>query len=226
MDSKPHKPGSITLVSAVIAVIAHGLWWLVPQPVTEAAAVHAPKQLIVYPDQGPQVWSPTLFSLPSTLGFSGVMQRGPEERDPPLQSPLRLEVHRPLQPGSLFPRPDLPPPPRIERHGAEFSPPVPAPREPASRFVWTLRVSTPGAPSEEIELTRLPPAVDPPTVLVMKGELLFDSGGQVRSVLVDSGGPEEPWRGRMTRALRRTRLPRGTGDRRLRFRLSYEPEEV
>lgn len=209
----------LPLFSLAFALLLHAVWLVVPQPRVAPVQPGMPMRLVAYPNLDSQVWSPTLFSLPSSLGFSGVMKQRSSNVVPPLQTPLQVKAAYDFHPKAYFNSreitlPDAPDGFKPASPGIQAST-----REEPMEFSWTIRNSGDGV---DIELTRQPPPVTPGKPMVMTGVLSFDAAGQVISLIVDPVGPPEPWRSEMLQSLRRSRIRRGVGPVSLRFRFGYE----
>jgi hypothetical protein len=213
----------VPLIAVTVSLVVHGLWALLPFPQLEPVSYIPPPPLRAIPNLDTHVWSPTLFSLPSPVGFSAVLKSMPEPAPAPLQSPLQLLSAYVLDLNGLFPTNGLPPlssgrPPLA----AVFPPARPAPSLTARS--WELR-SHAGA-ELPVQLTRLLPAPPDGRTLVLTGSLRFDRTGQVETLRLDPPAPAPPEFARdLAAALRRSRLPRGMGPADYVFRLAYvQPE--
>lgn len=212
-------PWGLPILSMAFALLVHAMWLVMPQPWISPVEPGKPVRLVAYSNLDSQVWSPTLFSLPSSLGFSGVMRQRTSSVVPPLKTPLKVTMPYDFQPRTYFKSHEITLPDPAEAFQStsrEIRGPSPvAVRE--SR--WILR-NVGG--DIKIELTRQPPAVSSGKPVVMTGVLEFDAAGQVKSLIVDPELPPEPWRSEMLHSLRRARIPRGVGPVSIRFRFGYE----
>lgn len=212
---------AVSGVAALVSLLAHGVW-LAPRLETPAAGEPGPVPAITaYSGRESQVWSPILFSLPSSIGFSGAMKQGGINILPPLQSPLDLRERLGLNPSELFPSAELPTLP-----GASYVPPITASGVNVKPDVensarWTL--SSPGSGEQGFLNVRFPPLPVDQAPLVLTGEFCFDRYGQVNALMVDPPAPPGAYHSEILNTLWRVRLPRNEErERRLRFRLVFE----
>lgn len=219
---KPLLPArAVSGVALLAALLAHGLWLAPRLETPRAAAPPSVPGLTAYSGRGSQVWSPILFSLPSSIGFSGAIKPGTVNILPPLQSPLDLRARLELNPSELFAPAELPPLP-----GASEPPPVIVSADKTGRETdgpprWTL--SSPGSAEAGFMNARFPPLPEDRAPLVLTGQFRFDRYGQVASLVVDPPAPPAAYPPELLGALWRIRLPRNAEpERRLRFRLAYE----
>ncbi|MGA0369714.1 MAG: hypothetical protein ACO3N7_09730, partial [Kiritimatiellia bacterium] len=182
---KPRFPSwGLPLLAVSLTLMVHALWLVFPQPRPVPAPEPRSVRLFAYPNLDARTWSPTLFSLPSSLGFSGAIRPNSNNVRPPLQSPLSLIDSAPLDLSRIFPEPGLKyDPPRewlLPVTSAAYTDPLPFSKN--TPYVWTLKVLEGVA---DLELNRLPPSPGDKLTLVLTGEMTFDAGGQITSLFLD-----------------------------------------
>lgn len=212
-------------LALAVALLFHLIWALLPFPsATMPETPPPPARLTMVSEARGMAWSPTFFSLPTAIGFSGVMRRETQVVLPPLDSPVDLSLHHPLDPLDVFPPAVLPPPERL----AALAPITPEstvtdPILPPPSFRWTLRLE--GADDLRLLSFRPPRVPSPPTSRRMTGAVEFDRHGQVTHLVMDPGSLSDSLRAEAATALRLARVQRGRGPVRARFELVLEPRE-
>lgn len=214
----------LPILALSASVLVHALWLIPPQKQPDVQVKSQALRLYAYPNLDTRVWSPTLFSLPSSLGFSGAIRQNTSNVLPPLKSPVRINHPTPLQMEAMFPDPGL----RTELNLQTRLPVTLQLTEKTSTrpdMVYAWRLDTPEHPDIRLELNRspgIPPSEGP---VVITGTLVFDPGGQVKSLLLDPPMLYPDLRPQVIRSLRRVRRLNGSGSQRLRFRFAYVPVE-
>lgn len=223
---KPKSPSWVLPVLALsLAVMAHAVWLLVPQPAISLRKPVKAIRLYAYPNLDTQAWSPTLFSLPSPLGFSGAIRQRTSNVIPPLTSPVVLNQTFPFNMEDVFPDPGMKSNPDNSTALPVMVDPSRAfPEEESRPFEWSFRASK--GRSADFELTRLPDAPPHGKVMVVTGIILFDLNGQVMSLLFDSPDSLGQMRPQILRSLRRLRWLTGGKESLVRFRFEYTPVEA
>jgi hypothetical protein len=79
----------------VLVLAPHLSWLMIPlhAPVSPPSA--ASSRMAYLPGDGAKVWSPILFSLPTSAGFSGALRKEGSRIRPPLGEPLDLAMRLP-----------------------------------------------------------------------------------------------------------------------------------
>lgn len=220
---KPSFPSwGLPILALSLAVLVHGLWLVAPQYPPEIAARPHKVRLYAYPNLDTRVWSPTLFSLPSSMGFSGAMRQNASNVLPPLKSPVRISRPTEVSMDLLFTEPVLQNELPLRSNLPVTLPPIALPVESAAwGYVWQLDALN--GPKSQLEINRLP--VSPPGggPLVVTGTFDFDRGGQVQSLILDPPALSPDLRTQVIRALRRVRQIKPAAPRRVRFRFAYVP---
>lgn len=214
------------LVSLLTAVLLHALWLMMPWSRPLRPSEPPPRTVLNFqPESTGFLWSPTLFSLPTSLGFSGARDRQSQTvAMPPLESPLDLSMPMSSMPMDLLPPAASP----MQRMTPRFAPLTSETAElpPESRpgpHRWTLTFTSEDAP--ELLVFRPPRIPVSPVTLKISGVMHFDEHGQVKHLLVDPPGPPTPLRQETLQSLRLARIPRGLGPVRTRFALNLQPQE-
>lgn len=207
------------LLSMTFALALHALWLVIPQPRIPRVKPNKTVRLIAYSNLDSRVWSPTLFSLPSSLGFSGVIKQRSSNVVPPLKTPLQVTMAYDFQPRDYFKNRDILFPESSTRFETTTRGLGRSPSTISEESGWVLRNVEGGV---QMELTRQPPPISSGNPVIMTGVLEFDAAGQVKSLIVDPVTPPEPWRSEMLQVLRRARISRGAGPVVIRFRFGYE----
>ncbi|MCC5850552.1 MAG: hypothetical protein JJU29_20895 [Verrucomicrobia bacterium] len=215
------------VISVLTALFLHALWLMMPLSKPQRPATSPTRTVLNFqPESTGFLWSPTLFSLPTSMGFSGARDRQSQTvAMPPLESPLDLAMSLDLAPANLLPSPTLP----MQSMQPRFAPLTPAAEEfpPESRsgpYRWRLSFTSDEAP--ELQVFRPPRIPLSPVTLNITGVMHFDEYGQVSHLLVDPPGPPPPLRQELLQSLRLARIQRGLGPVRARFQLNLQPEEV
>lgn len=222
---KPRLPSwALPLLAVTVSFILHALWLIFPQPPPPPGPKPTFFSLVAYPNLNARTWSPTLFSLPSSLGFSSAIRQKTSNVLPPLQSPVNLASIEPVDLGAIFPESGLESPLNMRTRlpvTVSSAPPAVPPVQPA--FSWRLQVLE--GPLSDLELTRLPPPPVSANPLVITGVMSFDTAGQVRSLFLDPQSLAPELRTQVLRALRRVRRNGELKEARIRFRFTYLPVE-
>ncbi|MDF3128902.1 hypothetical protein P0Y35_06820 [Kiritimatiellaeota bacterium B1221] len=221
---KPKYPSWILPILAVsLSLTVHALWLLPPQALPPAQPAPQESRLYAYLNLDARTWSPTLFSLPSSLGFSGAIEQNASNVEPPLKSPVQLTRLEPVNLSLLFDDAVLHPPLAMQSQlpVTVYSDHRPA-SKPAFPSVWRLQVLE--GPSSKLELSRLPPEPSGGSVVVT-GDMTFDQGGQLTSLILDPMDLPENLRSDIVRVLRRVRREGSQIEARIRFRFSFAPSE-
>lgn len=208
------------LTASIIAVSGHLIWALMPlpspPPPPEVRGVH----FTALTGSRPQIASPILFSLPSSLGFSSVALQQRNRILPPLNSPLTLSLptHIPLE--DTFPAAPSRAVPGHASAPLDHQIPFPAPEHPAANR-WHLRALDPEPGGPVLHMFR-PPQLPPASAARrFTGTLQFNDFGQVDSLLVNPG-PVPPTAD-ILQSLRHVRIPRESAPRRVPFELHFQP---
>ena len=222
---KPRLPGwLLTPFCLVVAVGGHVLWLGMevemrpPPPGRDAPA------LTTVTSTQWKDWTPVLFSLPTSKGFSSVLGRVEADVLPPVTSPLKLTERFDFDAREWFdngvdrsvslPQPDDRP---------ITTEPLPL-RTPSPDGVVGWRMSAPGRPEVQLRFYRDPRLRNPERALRIEGEMRFDSFGQLSSLILEPGSGHHGWVDQLLPDLRQVRVDAGTGDLSTRFRLEYFPE--
>ena len=222
---KPRFPSwGLPLLAVVLSLLVHALWLISPQKQPELQPKPQIVRLYAYPNLDTRVWSPTLFSLPSSLGFSGAIRQNTSNVLPPLKSPVRISHPTPLQIEAMFPDTGIQREPSLRNRLPVTVQPME--RTPAAKdLVYAWKLDTPDHPDILLELNRapgIPPSEGP---VVITGTLVFDPGGQVQSMMLDPPVLYPGLRPQVIRSLRRVRRLNGSDTQRIRFRFAYVPAE-
>lgn len=206
------------------SLLAHAVWLIPPQHHPAPASSPPTIKLYAYPNLDTSVWSPTLFSLPSALGFSGAMRPSTSNVLPPLKSPVRISQLTPVNIEILFPEPVIKEKIQLQTLLPITVPPTGFAADSVPEiYAWRLEVLD--APDIRLELNRLPGVPPFQGGVVLTGTMTFDPGGQVQSLLLDPPVMYPDLRPQIIRSLRRVRRLRGNGTQRIRFRFAYAPVE-
>lgn len=215
----------VPFLAVSLTVIVHVVWLVIPQK--EMTLRPEPKgvRLYAYPNLDARAWSPTLFSLPSSLGFSGAIRKNTNNVLPPLKSPLKLTTLSPVDLTALFPEPGLEKVMPV-RSRLPVTVRVDSPEELAEppSFVWTLQVLE--GKGSRLELNRLPAPPADGNALVLNGVMTFDPAGQITSLFLEPNSLKGSTRAQIIRALRRVRRSGEATEGRIRFRFAYQPAGV
>ncbi len=222
---KPKYPAWILPILALsLSVTVHALWLLPPQELPPQQPPPKESRLYAYLNLDARTWSPTLFSLPSSLGFSGAIEQNASNVEPPLKSPVQLTRLEPVNLTELFDDAVLHPPLAMRSNLpiTVFTKSESALR-PEFPSVWRLKVLE--GPPSKLELTRLPPEPSSGSVVV-SGAMTFDQGGQLTSLILDPVDLPPNLRSDIVRVLRRVRREGSKTEARIRFRFAFAPAEV
>lgn len=214
----------------LLALTAHLLWAMMPVSTPGPRPDPGNAQLTFWTeDQGTLPWTPTLFSLPSGMGFSGVI---PRERDrlvvPDITSRLDLRPRVEIRPLALLPELTASPEPFTPR----FLPlstrswEIPAPTV-SPRFDWEfqLRDRLTDAPLA-FQSLRKPVVPEPAGTVRVTGVMRFNAHGQVSHLILDPPGPDGAMRREILRNLRLVQIQTPGTPVETRFELSLLPVTV
>jgi|GEM_PF-1589444 len=223
---KPKLPSwALPLLALSLTLMVHGLWLVIPQPKLVHIKSSQKIRLYAYPNLDTQAWSPTLFSLPSPLGFSGAIRKSSTNIVPPLQSPVVLNKAYPLKMTDVFPDPGLQSPLNFSGElPITIYPSTPLQVAPIQKSQWRFRVLE-GSESE-FELSRLPGAPLNRKTMVITGSMSFDGNGQVQTLVLDNPTQAGDLRPQLLRSLRRIRQRTPQENSHIRFRFDYSPVEI
>lgn len=216
--AQPSPKGSgrffIGLFALCLAVGAHVLWMMLPVepfPSTREPVEASAPTIIVLPDSGPGVWSPVLFALPSSIGFSKPVISDEVTTRPPLgqSADLSLPLTAPLWEAQgelahttapVFQTPYVPV--TDLKAGQRTTPPSP-PRSTG----WTLDLVAGNAP--EVLVFR-PPANTDAFVdgFELRGSIRFDAYGTVRNLVLDRPAGLTKGQRDIVKSLYGARIPR------------------
>ncbi|WFB37388.1 hypothetical protein P3T73_06400 [Kiritimatiellota bacterium B12222] len=221
---KPKLPAwSLSMMALLLAFMVHALWVVIPQPHLHRETVVPKGKLYAYPNLDTQRWSPTLFSLPSPLGFSGAIRQREPNVLPPLKSSLILHSPSVVNLDDFFETPglDIPLSPVSHLPITVYSEAKVLP-QPVLSFSWRLTILD--GDDLDYEMVRLPGPPQSARAVVLHGTMTFDASGQVSSLILDPPLLPQETRSAVLRSLRRVRRLKGEGETRIRFRFAYEPE--
>lgn len=222
---KPHFPGRLLPpLCLLLSLGIHALWGL-----AEFGTPYAPPddptapRMVALPSTTFKEWTPVLFSLPSSSGFSSALGESREEVIPPLDSPLRLTGPAPMDSRSA--RAALPgeaspvEPPQWSPVTADSFPPEAA--EPPAATGW--RLTFPARPDLQVRFVRDARLPSPSRFLRVEGEIAFDRHGLPAFLVVDPPRERREWVEQVWPDLRETQLDAEDAPARVRFRLEYVP---
>jgi len=219
---RPEILHAFTVVA--IAGLSHLVWAVIPVPALPPPPPSPAVAFTALTEARPLLASPILFSLPSSLGFSGIALQQRNRILPPLNSPLDLALHaRPLledtYPNSAAGLPSPPPQPIPLHHPL----PLPAPDHPV-RNRWHLRALDDRPDLPPLHMFRPPHIPDTRHPRHITGTLQFNEFGQVETLLIDPARtPPTP---DILQSLRHIRIPHQTAPLRVPFELHFQPAEV
>lgn len=222
---KPRFPAwALPHLCLLLSLGAHA-WWGMARfgPPREAPPARFAPGWVVLPSSSVKEWTPVLFSLPSSSGFSSALGETREEAIPPLGSPLRLTGPAPLPPASPVPelsdlKMDAGPSRPAPVTAAPFSAEAPAPSV-SSGWRFSL-LERPDVEARFVRDARLP---RPSRFLRVEGEIAFDRHGLPEFLVVDPLPSRQAWVEQVWPDLRDIRLDSSDGPARSRFRLEYFP---
>jgi hypothetical protein len=169
-------------------------------------------------------WTPVLFSLPTSRGFSSLLDGSSTDIIPPLASPLQLTSRYELEdvPATASQRlssdwlQDLP----VLQPVTSL---IPAWEPEPKRTVSGWRMTALDAPEVGLWFYRDARLENPQRAIRLEGEIEFDAFGQVSFLALDPGETAREWIMQILPDIRKVRIPMDQGGLSTRFCLEFVP---